>query len=138
MQDLFKSPDLNLFLSFEGELLKEITLDKNKMYRIEIVANNKGNKIADKFAFLLAFETIEGLEYGHSGFYTYYEKRHGKKFIRLENNSNTNLIFPDFAHSIGTLDLKYYQKPIPSHIIEYTILANDMCLKKGELKIHII
>lgn len=139
MQELFKSPDLNLFLSFEGELLKEITLEKNKMYNIEIVANNKGDKIADKFAFLLAFEKIEGLEYSpSSGFYPYDEKRNGKEFLRLENNSkNINFIFPGFSHSLGTFYLKYSQKSISSHIIEYTILANDMCLKKGELKIHI-
>ena len=140
MQDLFKSPDLNLFLCFEGELLKEITLEKNKMYNIEILASNKGDKIADKFAFLLAFEKIEGLEYDITpSFYKYYEKRRDKEFIRLENNSKTfNFIFPDFSHSLGTLYLKYSQKSISSHIIEYTILANDMCLKKGELKIHII
>lgn len=140
MQELFKSPDLNLFLSFEGELLKEVTLKKNKMSAIEIVANNKGNKIADKFAFLLAFEKIEGLEYHMDtvGFYSYDEKRNGKEFLRLENNSkNINFIFPSFSHSLGTLYLKYSQKPISSHIIEYTMLANDMCLKKGELKIHI-
>jgi hypothetical protein len=71
-------------------------------------------------------------------FYSYDEKRNGKKFLKLENNSkNINFIFPSFSHSLGTLYLKYSQKPIPSHIIEYTILANDMCLKKGELKIHI-
>jgi len=140
MQNLFKSPDLNLFLSFEGELLKEITLEKNKMYEVEIVANNKGDKIADKFAFLLAFEKIEGLEYKKTeNFFEYYEKRSDKEFIRLENNSKTfNFIFPDFAHSLGTIYLKYSQKPISPHIIEYTILANDMCLKKGELKIHIV
>jgi len=140
MQDLFKSPDLNLFLSFEGELLKEITLEKNKMYNIEILANNKGDKIADKFAFLLAFENIEGLEYKITpSFYEYYEKRRDKEFIRLENNSKTfNFIFPNFAHSLGTLYLKYSQKSVSPHIIEYTILANDMRLKKGELKIHII
>ena len=45
MQELFKSPNLDLFLSFEGELLKGITLEKNKMYQIETVANNKGDKI---------------------------------------------------------------------------------------------
>jgi len=140
MQELFKSPNLDLFLSFEGELLKEITLEKNKMYTIEIVAQNKGDKIADKFAVILSFEKIEGLEYGkNEGFYEYYEKRNGKVFIKLENNSKTfNFIFPDFSHSLGILYLKYSQKSISSHIIEYIILANDMCLKKGELKIHII
>lgn len=139
MQELFKSPKLDLFLSFEGKLLKEITLEKNKMYKIEIVANNKGDKIADKFAFLLAFEKIEGLEYKITeSFYEYYEKRRDKEFMRLENNSkNVNFIFPNFSHSLGTLFLKYSQESISSHIIEYTILANDMCLKKGELKIHI-
>ncbi len=139
IHELFKSPDLNLFLSFEGELLKEITLEKNKMYTIEIVAQNKGDKIADKFAVILSFEKIEGLEYGkNGGFYEYYEKRNGKVFIKLENNSKTsNFIFPDFSHSLGNLYLKYSQKSISPHIIEYTILANDMCLKKGELKIHI-
>lgn len=140
MRDLFKSPDLDLFLSLEEELLKEITLEKNKMYSIEILANNKGDKIADKFAFLLAFEKIEGLEYKITeSFFEYYEKRRDKEFIRLENNSKTfNFIFPDFSHSLGNLYLKYSQKSISSHIIEYTILANDMCLKKGELKIYII
>jgi len=137
MQELFKSPKLDIFLSFEGELLKEIVLEKNKMYRIGIVVNNKGNKIADKFALLLTFERIEGLEYTHAGFYDYYEKKHDKEFIRLGNDSDTNLIFPDFEHWIGALHLKYSQNSISSHIIEYTLLANDMCLKKGEFKIHI-
>ena len=94
----------------------------------------------DKFAVILSFEKIEGLEYGkNEGFYEYYEKRNGKVFIKLENNSKTfNFIFPDFSHSLGILYLKYSQKSISSHIIEYIILANDMCLKKGELKIHIV
>jgi len=139
-QDISKSPDLNPFLSFEGKLLKEIILKRNKKYNIEIVVQNNGDKIADRFAVILGFEKIEGLEYEETGdFFKYYEKRNGKVFIKLENNSKTiNLIFPDFRHSLGNLYLKYSQESISSHIIEYVILANDMCSKKGELKIHII
>lgn len=139
MQELLKSPDLHVFLFFEGKYLKEITFKKNTMYRVEIVAENNGDKIADKFACLLSFEKIEGLEYGRSeSFYEYPEKKGDKIFIRLENASRAiNFIFPNFAHSFGYLDLKYSQKSISSHIIEYKILANDMDMKKGELKINI-
>lgn len=137
--ELSKSPDLDIFFIFEGELKKEFTLKRNKEYNIEIVAENKGDKIAEKFAVILGFEKIEGLEYGKTGgFYEYYEKRNGKVFIKLENKSeNRNFIFPDFGHSLGVLTLKYSQKSILSHIIEYIVLANNMNLKKGELKIHI-
>lgn len=139
MKDLLKSPDLNVFLSFEGKHLKEIVFKKNKMYRIEIVAENTGDKIADKFACLLSFEKIEELEYGKSeSFYEYHEIRGNKIFIRLENSSKAiNFIFPNFAHSFGYLDLKYSQKSISSHVIEYIILANNMDIKKGKLKISI-
>jgi len=147
--ELSKSPDLDLFFIFEEELKKEFTLKRNKRYEIEIIVKNKGDNIADKYTAILGFEAIEelnSLSYKQTeglkseftkNFYKYSEKRNGKEFIKLEYKSDDrNFIFPNFGNSLGLINLEYSKYTSP-HIIEYQLLANNMNLKNGEIKIHI-
>ena len=60
-------------------------------------------------------------------------------FVILEYNpKNLYFVFPDFSHSLGVVNFRYLEKYTLNYIIEYKILADNMSIKKGKLKIDII
>ncbi len=137
--EVSKSPDLDLCIFFKGKFREELSLERDKNYSFEILAKNKGNRIAEKFVVILTFEKIEGLKYPKNEHFFEYEKRNGKMFVNLEYNpKNLYYVFPDFSHSLGVFNFRYVEKRTLHYIIEYKILADNMSIKKGKLKIDII
>ena len=145
MTELYKSPNLVLYLKEQknDKLYKEISTPTNQNIILQVIANNEGTKIADKFSIQLEHKEIPGIiSNPHREFHKYVVERNGQNFYRYENRPRYEYyIFPGSSHLIGAIMIRYKNKEIANNFrfkINCKVMANDMNIKKGDLIINFI